>query len=154
MVESNYNALDINFIAQIDDQEEMATPLISEAYLDSPWYSDIIFVLINLQAPPRLTKTKARFIKQKAMRFCILNNALYWKESSGILLNCLLKSEADKLLEEFHAGNCGGHLYWKSTAEKILRVGFYWSNLSSDVKKFVTSCHKCQIFEGKKKLFP
>lgn len=76
MVESNCNALDINFIAQIDDQDEMVTPLISEAYLDSPLYSDIIFVLIHLQAPPGLTKTKARFIKQKAMRFCILNNAL------------------------------------------------------------------------------
>ena len=65
MAESNCNALDINFIAQIDDQEEMVTPLISEAYLDSPWYSNIIFVLINLQAPPGLTKTKARFIKKQ-----------------------------------------------------------------------------------------
>ena len=89
----------------------METPLISEAYLDSPWYSDIIFVLTNLQAPPRLTRTKARFIKLKAMRYCILDNVLFWKEQSGILLNCLLKSEADKILEEFHAGDCGGHLY-------------------------------------------
>ena len=92
MAESNCNALDINFIAQIDDQEEMATPHISEAYLDSPWYSDIIFLLTHLQAPPRLTKTKARFIKQKSMRFCILNNALCWKENGGFLLNYLLKS--------------------------------------------------------------
>ena len=45
MVESNCNALDINFIAQVDEHDEMATPLISEAYLDSPWYFDIIFVL-------------------------------------------------------------------------------------------------------------
>ena len=37
MVESNCKSLDIKFIAQIDEQEEMATPLISEAYLDSPW---------------------------------------------------------------------------------------------------------------------
>ena len=92
MAESNFNALDINFIAQIDDQEEMATPLINEAFLDSPWYSDIIFVLTNLQAPPGLTRTKARFIKMKAMRYCILDNMLYWKEQSGILLHCLLKS--------------------------------------------------------------
>ena len=111
MAESNCNALDINFIANIDDQGEMATPQISEAYLDSPWYSDIIFVLTHLQAPPGLTKTKARFIKQKAMKFCILNNALYWKESSGILLNFLLQTEADKILQEFHAGDYGGHLY-------------------------------------------
>ena len=77
MAESNCNALYINFIAQVDDQEEMATPSISEAYLDSPWYSNIIFVLTNLQAPPGLTRTKARFIKLKAMRYCILDKMLH-----------------------------------------------------------------------------
>ena len=91
MAEDNCNALDINFISQIDDQEEMATPLISEAYLGSPWYLDIIFLLKNLQAPPGLTRTKSRFIKLKAMRYCILDKMIYWKEQSGILLNCLLK---------------------------------------------------------------
>ena len=152
MVASNCNALDINFI--VDDQEEMVTPSISEAFLDSPWYSNTIFVLTNLQAPPGLTRTKARFIKLKEMRYCILDNVLFWKEQSGILLNYLLKSDADKIIEEFHAGDCGGHLYWKSTEDKILRVGFYWPTLFADVKIFVTSCHKCQIFEGKNKLLP
>ena len=52
MVESNCRALDINFIVAIDDQEEMVTPQISQAFIDSPWYADIIFVLLNLQAPP------------------------------------------------------------------------------------------------------
>ena len=77
MAESNCNALDINYIAQVDDQEEMATPSISEAFLDSPWYSDTIFVLTNLQYPPGLTRTKARFIKLKAMRYFILNNVFF-----------------------------------------------------------------------------
>ena len=99
MAESNCNALDINFIAQIDDQEEMVTPMISEAFLDSPWYSGIIFVLTNLQAPPGLSRTKAGFLKIKAMRFCLLDNVLFWKEHSGILLNCLQKAEANKILE-------------------------------------------------------
>ena len=111
MAESNCNALDINFIAQVDDQEEMATLTISEAFLDSPWYSDVIFVLTNLQAPPGLSRTKARFLKLKAMKFCIIDNALFWKDHGGILLNCLLKDEADKVMEEFHAHDCGGHLY-------------------------------------------
>ena len=79
----------------------MATPSISEAFLDSPWYSNTIFVLKNLQAPPRLTRTKARFIKLKAMRYCILDNVLYWKEQSGILLNCLLNRKLTKFLQNF-----------------------------------------------------
>ena len=76
----------------------MATPTISEAFSDSPWYTNIIFVLLNLQAPPGLSRKKARFLKLKAVRFCILDNVLFWKDYSGILLNCLLKEEADKIL--------------------------------------------------------
>eukprot|EP00253_Pinus_taeda_P008087 PITA_08087 len=55
-------------------------------------------------------------------------------------------------MEEFHAGDCGGHLYWKSTVDKILRAGYYWPTGFPDVKKFTTSCHKCQVFEGKRQL--
>ena len=102
----------------------MATLEIGKSFLDSPWYVDIIFVLLNLQAPPVLSRTKARFLKLKATIFCIINNALFWKDQGGILLNFLLKEEADKVLEEFHTGDCGGHLYWKTTTEKFLRVGF------------------------------
>ena len=57
-------------------------------------------------------------------------------------------------MEEFHASDYVGHLYWKSTANKILRAGFYWPTLFANVRKYVTSYHKCQIFEGKKKLLP
>jgi hypothetical protein len=39
-------------------------------------------------------------------------------------------------------------------AHKILRVGFYWPTLFSDVFKEVSTCHQCQIFEGKRKLIP
>jgi hypothetical protein len=154
MDESNFHALDINFLAAVDEQEEQETPNVKEVFLNSPWYADLIFVLHNLQAPPGLTKTKARFIKLKALKYCILDENLYWKDPGGILLNFLLKDEADKVLQDFHEGDCGGHLSWKTTANKILRAGFYWPTLFADVHKKVTSCHKCQIFEGKRKLFP
>ena len=67
------------------------TPKVSEAFSDSTWDADIIFVLLNLQAPPELSRTKARFLKLKAMKFCIIDNALFWKDHGGILLNFLLK---------------------------------------------------------------
>jgi hypothetical protein len=110
MVESNFHALDINFLAAVDEQDEQATPSVKEAFMNSPWYADLIFVLHNLQAPPGLNKNKARFLKLKALKFCILEGNLYWKDPGGILLNCLLKDEADKVLKDFHAGDCGGHL--------------------------------------------
>ena len=63
----------------------MATPRISEAFTYSPWYADIIFVLLNLQAPPGLSRTKSRFLKLKAMKYCIIYNALFWKDHDGII---------------------------------------------------------------------
>ena len=77
----------------------MTTPQISQAFLESPWYADICYVLLNPQAPPRLSRTKKRFIKMKALNFCILDGALFWKNHEGVLLSCLIKDEVDKVLK-------------------------------------------------------
>ena len=61
-------------------------------YLASPWYTDIIYVLKNLQAPAELSKSNARSVKLKSARYCILDGYLYWKDPGGILLNCLLQT--------------------------------------------------------------
>ena len=61
----------------------------------------------------------------------------------GILLNCLVEEEAKKVMEDFHGGECGGHLFWKSIANKILRAGYYWPTLFADVHKMVKCYHKC-----------
>ena len=36
----------------------------------------------------------------KEMKYCILDNVLFWKYHGGILLNCLLKDESDKVMQE------------------------------------------------------
>ena len=77
MVESNFHALDINFLATVDEQGEHATPHVKEVFSNSPWYRDLIFVLHNLQAPPGLTKTKSRFLKLKALKYCIMDGNIY-----------------------------------------------------------------------------
>jgi hypothetical protein len=77
MVDSNFHALDINFLVAVDEQEEQANPQVKEVFSTSPWYVDLIFVLHHLQAPPGLTKTKARFLKLKAMKYCNLSGNLY-----------------------------------------------------------------------------
>jgi len=155
MAESNLHALDINLIAAMSNENEEGTSIqVSEMFSLSPWYSDIIYVLKNLSPPPGMTRNKARTLKLKAAKFCILNSALYWKDPGGILLNCLVEEEAKKFMEDFHRGECGGHLFWKSTANKILRAGYYWPTLFADVYKMVKRCHKCHVFEGKQKLQP
>ena len=83
------NFMDVTTISEQSHEE----PEICDDYLASPWYKDVIYVLKNLQAPPELTKTKARSIKLKYSRYCIINGYLYWKDPGGILLNYLLETE-------------------------------------------------------------
>jgi hypothetical protein len=92
--------LGINFIVDLSENpQEETTMQVSQEFVDSPWYTDIIYVLRNLQSPPGLSKTKARFLKIKVVKFCILDNSLYWKDPGGILLSCLLENDANKLSE-------------------------------------------------------
>ena len=107
-----------------------------------------------MHAPSEIDKIKARYLKLKSTKLCILSENLYWKDPGGILLNCVVEDEAKKLMADFHTGSCGGHHYWKATVNKILRAGFYWPSMFSDVQKEVVAYHQCQIFEGKGKLQP
>ena len=55
-------------------------------FMNSSWYADILYVFLNLNTPPGLTKTKARFLKLKVVNYCIVVRCLYCKNASGILL--------------------------------------------------------------------
>ena len=68
-------------------------------------YANIIYVLLNLQASPELSTTKSMFLKMKSLKFCIIDNSLFWRNHEGILINYLLKEEFDNVLQEFHAGD-------------------------------------------------
>eukprot|EP00253_Pinus_taeda_P016662 PITA_16662 len=103
MAESNLHALDTNLIASLSDENNEETPIqISEMFTHSPWYSDIIYVLKNLSPSPDMTRNKARTLKLKAAKFCVLNSALYWKDPGGVLLNCLVEEEAKQVMEDCH----------------------------------------------------
>ena len=46
----------------------------------------------------------------KSLRYCIIDNDLLWKENGGIILNCLLKDEVDKIMQEIVEHTCIGRL--------------------------------------------
>ena len=113
------------------------------------WYLGIIHFLQSLEVPPGLSLTQARALKLKSVKFCIIDKLLYWKDPSGVLLRCLDKEESVQVINQFHSSTCGGNHYWKTTSHKILRAGYYWPVLFSDVCTFVKSRDKCQRFIGK-----
>jgi len=95
MAESNLHALDINIIATMSDDEDGGTLIqVSEMFLNSPWYFDIVYVLQHLSPPPGMSRSKGRSLKLKSAKFCILDSAIYWKVLGGVLLNCLVENEA------------------------------------------------------------
>jgi hypothetical protein len=118
----------------------------------SDWYKDIVSYLLTLKCPSDLSPSKARTLKLHAVKYCISESQLYWKDPLGFLLVCLVESETEKVINEFHEGVCGGHHAWRETTYKILRAGYYWPKLFSDVNAKVRACNPCQLFAGKHKL--
>jgi hypothetical protein len=97
-------------------------------------------------------KSKARDLNLKTIRYCLIDQVLYWRDPLGVLLRCLSPQEAQKVMFEFHGSLCGGHHFWKTTTHKILRAGYYWPTLFTDVCREVRACIKCQMFSGKQQL--
>ena len=127
LVESNCKALGVNFMStnyinqQFDIQNNNLQ--INSNQAECSWYKDIIYFLQNLQPPTGLEKTKVRALKLKVVRYCIVYQILYWKDSSFILLRCLDPEEEKQIMTEFHGSLCGGHHFWRTTTYKILRDG-------------------------------
>lgn len=64
------------------------------------------------------------FSRLKAIKYCIMDKDLYWMDPTGMILKCVDEEETQRIMEEMHRGACGGYHFWKSTANKILRVGY------------------------------
>jgi len=90
-------------------------------------------------------------LRLKSQKHIVANGQLYWRDPSGVLLLCRTENEVESVLIEFHEGICGGHCSWRSTAHKILKVGFYWPKLFGDIFIWVRACDKCQRFAERQK---
>jgi hypothetical protein len=156
LVESNYKSLGVNFINSCseDQQDEFSDedPKVTPPLERCTWYKDIIFFLQKLQPPDGMGKSKVRSLKLNSIKYCLIDQVLYWKYPLGVLLRCLDPQEAQRIMYDFHDSLCGGHHFWRTTAYKILRAGYFWPSLFTDVCVKIRSCVKCQKFSGKKQL--
>jgi hypothetical protein len=56
------------------------------------------------------------------------------------------------IMFDFHSSLCGGHHFWMTKTYKIIRVGYYWPTLFTDVCREIKAYIKCQKFSGKQQL--
>ena len=102
LVEENCEVLGINFISINAEDEQLEIfverhshdQLVLETFSSCEWYNSIIQFFQTLAAPPEMNPTQVRALKLKAIKFCINENMLYWKDPSGMLLRCLDKEES------------------------------------------------------------
>jgi hypothetical protein len=58
-------------------------------------------------------------------------------------MKCILPATGKQLLEEVHAGQCGGHTASRTLVGKVFRSGFYWPTAKGDVAELVQRCEAC-----------
>lgn len=95
--------------------------------------------LRDFECPFEFTKNQCKTLKLKAIKYCIINANLYWKDPLNILLLFLIESETEGIIDQSHVGICGGHYAWRATTYKILKAGFYLPKLFSQVEAKVRS---------------
>ncbi|XP_062075186.1 uncharacterized protein LOC133779214 [Humulus lupulus] len=78
--------------------------------------------------------------------YIIMDDKFYRQGYSLPLLRCVYKQEANMILREVHEGFCEDNARGQSLAKKILRQGYFLSNMNRDAMDYVKKCDKCQRF--------
>ena len=113
--------------------------LIDEAKFDDglPWYHDV-YQFLRLGAYPEAATAKdKRALKQLVTRFVICGETLYRRSADGMLLLCLDRAYADRVMREVYAGVCGPCMGGHMLAHKTMRIGYFWLTMEIDCCQFV-----------------
>ena len=99
---------------------------------------------------------KRRALHLKSASYQLISGILFIRNFDYVLLRCLEKEEALKVLSSLHEGLAGGHFGAEVTTNKILRVGYYWATLFKDSYVHIRKCEECQKSVGREKrlVFP
>jgi hypothetical protein len=148
LAEANCKDLGVNLINTYSENQQAeqsdTNAQVNPPLAGCPWYKDIIYFLQKLQPPDGMQKNKVRDLKLKSTKYCLIDQVLYWKDPLGVILRCVDPQEAKRIMSDFHDSLCGGNHFWRTMAYKILRAGYFWPTLFTDVCVKVRACIKCQ----------
>jgi len=104
------------------------------------WRAD----LINYLKEPARGAT--RQVRNKALRYALIGDDLYFRTLEDLLLKCVGPTEAKELMHDVHEGTCGTHQSAHKMKWLIRRSGYYWPSLLEDCFKYYRGCQQCQKF--------
>jgi hypothetical protein len=84
------------------------------------WYGEILIYLQTLKFYQHLSRDDRRPIRHQDKKYLIINDTLYHRGIDKIFHCCLDHEEDESVLNDYHRGACGGHLYGIATTQKIL----------------------------------
>ena len=120
-------------IGDIEDQDEL------------PWYHDIYQFMSCGAYPESISAKDKRALRHLATRFVVCGDALYRRSPDGMLLLCLDRASADRVMREVHARVCGPHMGGHMLTRKIMMIGYFLLTMEIDCCQFVQRCPECQM---------
>ena len=86
---------------------------------------------------------QARRLARWAKSFVLIDDELYNRSPSGVLLRCIPIPEGKELIRDIHAGTCGHHAAPRALVGNAFRQGFYWPTAVADATDVVRTCEGC-----------
>ena len=77
-----------------------------------------------------------RALRQLGTRFVICGETLYRRSVDGMLLLCLDRASANRVMRKVHAGVCGPHMGGHILACKVMKTDYFWLTMK-DYCQFV-----------------
>ncbi|XP_075099032.1 uncharacterized protein LOC142175922 [Nicotiana tabacum] len=80
---------------------------------------------------------ESRALRTKAARFSLVEGTLFRRTFDDPLARCLGLGDTKYALREVHKGTCRDHSGEESLVRKLIRAGYYWTEMEKNVKDFV-----------------
>ena len=84
--------------------------------MKNPWYGGIILYLRTQKFGVHLSHEDRRHIGHQVAHYLLIGDVLYHRGVDTILGRFLTHEEAEKVLNVYHSGACGGHLSGLATS--------------------------------------
>ncbi|XP_059627205.1 uncharacterized protein LOC132269996 [Cornus florida] len=112
---------------------------VEEDMEENDWRTPIVNFLKN--PDPKANKK----LKIKALKFVMIDGDLFRKSiKDDLLLRCVSKKEAMKVMGETHEGICGAHQAGIKMKWLIRRYAYYWPGMLKDCITYARGCQACQ----------
>ncbi|KAJ8538461.1 hypothetical protein K7X08_027682 [Anisodus acutangulus] len=87
-------------------------------------------LLIDYQKDP--SSCKDLKVKRRALNYVLIDDDLYKRSVNGVLLKCIAKAEALRVMGDVHEGVCGSHRAGLSMKWLIYNYDYYWPTITVD----------------------